>query len=107
MNMHSRAGGKVPISSVLGEHKAPSPQSLAQEPLTEKNPPLKSSLSSVDSKPLRESTFEYDKRPHCPVVVVFFPRKIIKFRKVNEGYCVFCLLVRVALSNAICPAILA
>ena len=49
---------------------------------------------------------EYDKRPHCPVVaILFFSRRIIKFRKVDEGYCVFCLLVRVALSNGICPAI--
>lgn len=75
MNIHSRAGGKVPISSVLGEHKAPGPQSLAQEPLTEKNPPLKSSLSSVDSKPLRECQLLNMTRGHSVEwwLLFFFP----------------------------------
>lgn len=42
---------KVPINSVLGEHKSPSTPSLAQEPLIEK---ILNSLSRADSKPLRE-----------------------------------------------------
>lgn len=41
------------------------------------------------------------------MVALFFSRRIIKFRKIDEGYCVFCLLIRVVLGSGICPIILA